>query len=436
MVAAMATSRCTLVRQAAALAAGALLIACGNGGSGGNGGSAGGHGGSGPGADSATAAPSPAAPAVPDRGTLLHAGWAAYPRLVRLAHQADPRLNGHIVASLTETVGGRWQAGFHLSTDDGARFGRLGALHDADFAQGLCCGTLFELPQAVGVLPAGTLLYAASVGQHGMGALMDNRIYRSLDGGAHFTRLGDAACGRSAVPRAGDGPGSGVWEPEFLLAADGSLACIFSDETEPGRSQVLKLTATRDGVSWSAPVVIVAGLAAADRPGMAGVRRLPDGRYLMVLEACSLAGLDCSARLLHSADGLRWGSPGELGLRVQTAAGQFFRHAPTLAWARTAADPAGRLLLIGQIVAGASGAVDATNNGQAVFVSERADGRGPWRLVPAPIGLPGPPLQGNWCQNYSTPLLPAADGAQLLLMQTDRSADGSCTARFGRGRLD
>ena len=67
------------------------------------------------------------------------------------------------------------------------------------------------------------LLYAASVGQQVSGTLMLNRICRicricrSDDGGASRIRLGDAAC-------------------------------IFFDETEPSRSQVLKLTSTRDGL--------------------------------------------------------------------------------------------------------------------------------------------------------------------------------------------
>ena len=116
-------------------------------------------------------------------------------------------------------------------------------------------------------------------------------------------------------------------------------------------------------------------------------------------------------------------------------AGQFFRHTPTLAWAGGSGGSGGRLLLIGQIVAGADGAVDASSNGRVVFVNDSPDITGPWRALPSPIGLPGTPLQSNWCQNYSVPLLPSADGLQLLLMQTDRTASGGCMARFGRGPL-
>lgn len=423
------SAACTLARSShrlvgalAATLATVLLAGCG----GGSGSSE---------AGAATQAVPLAAPAVLERGTLLQTGWATYPRLVRLSHQADARRNGRIVASVTEAVGARWQAGFHVSTDDGASFSRLGALVDTDFAKGICCGTLFELPQAVGTLAAGTLLYSASVGHDVAGTLMENRIYRSDDGGASFTRIDGATCGRSSVPRVPNAGGSGIWEPEFLVAADGSLACLFSDETEPGRSQVIKLTSTSDGVAWSAPVLVVAGTASANRPGMAGVRRLPNGRYVMSFETCSTTLLDCAAHLKWSDDGLHWGAADDLGSVPQTAAGQFFRHTPTLAFTRTASAPAGELLLIGQIAAQANGAVDTTNNGRAMFANASADGSGPWRLLASPIALPSAPLQSNWCQNYSTPMLPSADGLTLLLMQTDSTADGGCAARFGRGSL-
>ena len=401
-----------------ALAAG-LLFACGGGGTGG---------------ESAGPRATPLNASV-ERGTLLQTTWSAYPRLVRLEHQSDASRNGRIVASLTENVNGVWQAGFHASGDDGASFQRIGALVDGAFGAGLCCGTLFEVPQAVGSIGAGTLLYAASVGADVAGGFMAQPIFRSDDGGATFHRIDGANCGVAPVRRAPGRVGSGVWEPELLVAADGSLACIYSDETDSGMSQVLKLTATVDGVAWSAPQVIVAGPLSTDRPGMAVVRKLPSGRYAMSFENCSTARLDCSVRVKLSDDGLHWGALGTLGTRPQTAAGQYFRHAPTLAWTAMAGQPRGVLALIGQIVSADSASVDVSATGRVVFVNDSGDGSGDWRMVPAPIGLASAPLVTNWCQNYSTPLLPSTDGARVLLMQTDSTADGGCSARFGGGRL-
>src|SRR4051812_28832143 len=68
------------------------------------------------------------------RGSLLQSGWSAYPRLVRLSHQSEPTRNGVIVASVTEMIGGSGRAGFHVSRDDGASFGRIGTLVEDDFA--------------------------------------------------------------------------------------------------------------------------------------------------------------------------------------------------------------------------------------------------------------------------------------------------------------
>jgi hypothetical protein len=390
----------------------------------------GGGGSSGAAPATTTAAASPALA----RGTLLQTGWSAYPRLVRLAHQSEPARNRRIVASVTESVGGNGRAGFHASDDDGASFVRIGTLLDDAFASGLCCGTLFEMPQSVGAIPAGALLYAASVGADVPGTRMQQPIFVSEDGGVSFRRLAGATCGAASIARSG-ALGAGVWEPEFLIAGDGSLACIYSDESEPGHSQVLKLTRTADGIAWSQARVIVAGPASSDRPGMAVVRKLPSGRYAMSFESCSLAHLDCSVRLKLSDDGLDWGPLGTLGARPQTAQGQYLRHAPTLAWAGSADAPNGTLALIGQIVAAGNDAVDVASNGRVLFVNTSSDGSGDWSAVAAPIGLPSAPLVSNPCQNYSTPLLPSADGARILLMQTDSTADGSCATRFGQGRL-
>jgi hypothetical protein len=377
--------------------------------------------------------PAPIGPTVAsapvERGTLLQDTFTAYPRLVRLAHQPDAARNGRIVASVTQTVGAAWMVGLHASDDDGRSFTPLGAIVDPVFNVGLCCGSLFELPQTVGALPPGTLLYAAAVGGFAIGEHMTMPIYRSADGGATFERLAGATCGRSAAPRAPNYSGPGVWEPEFFIAGDGSLACIYSDESEPGRSQVLKLAHSLDGMSWSVPRVVVAGPSSTHRPGMAVVRRLPTGSYSMSFEVCGPQR--CEVRWKLSSNGLDWGPLGSLGTRPQTAQGQHFRHAPTHIWMPHPESPHGMLALVGQILM--SDTIDVEHNGRSLLINTSADGSGDWQLIPAPIGLPVAPGVTNWCQNYSTALLPSATPGELTMMLTDGAADSSCRARFGRG---
>lgn len=385
------------------------------------------------GGSSSTATPNPPTPPAPTRtGTLLNAEDAAfYPRAIRLAHQADASLNGAVIASTIAFNGGIGQGRIFISRDDGASFTLQGSVTDAAWPKGLCCGSIYELPSAVGALQAGTLVWSASIGQDTQGMPMKHPIYRSTDAGKTWTSL-NANCGVGLEARAGDG--TGIWEPELFVAKGGQLVCMYSDETEPGQSQVLKITSTADGVTWTAPRLLVGGDKSSDRPGMAVTSRLGDGSYLMSYEFCSTAGLDCRVYLKRSPDGLDWGSPTDKGFEPKTAAGQWFRHAPTHVWLPTQK----RIALVGQILNTSAGTVDAAGNGGTVFISSTADGSGTWTTMPAPVVPVTPPTQTNWCQNYSTPLLPTADGKQLLMLASDfESVNGTqqCRTRFARGAL-
>lgn len=364
-------------------------------------------------------------------GTLLSETPAFYPRLIRLAHQADASLNGALIASAIGFDGGQGQGRIFISRDDGASFAPQGSVSDAAWPKGLCCGSLYELPAAVGTLPAGTLLWSASVGQDTPGTPMKHPIYRSSDAGKTWTAL-NANCGVGLKARGGEG--TGIWEPEFYVAKDGQLVCMYSDETEDGASQVLKMMSTADGATWSAPRLLVAAVKPTDRPGMAVTSRLGDGSYLLSYEFCSTASLDCRVYLKRSADGLDWGSAADKGFEPKTAAGQWFRHAPTHVWLPAQK----RIALVGQILNTGAGGVDAAGNGGTVFISSTADGSGSWTAMAAPVRSPAPPTQTNWCQNYSSPLLPSADGRQLIMLASDfETVNGAqvCRTRFARGNL-
>lgn len=365
------------------------------------------------------------------RGTLIADVFGAYPRLIRQSHHQNAALNGRLVASMSSTENGQPVGGIYASTDDGKSFSRIGAIADPEFKQGQCCGTLYELPVKIGAMPAGTLLYAASWGADQDGRAMENRIYQSADGGTTWNYL--SLCGKGRIPKNHKDP-SGIWEPEFGIAKSGELVCYYSDETLAGHSQILAEVTSRDGLAWTAPQTIVAGDDPNARPGMPIVRQLPSGAYLMTFENCYGGPLDCTLRAKRSADGLNWGAANDPGFRLETASGQFFRHAPTFAWSPVAGQPNGMLIAIGQILFDKNGVPDA-GNGKAMFTNTTADGSGPWKLVQAPLALPSPPTATNWCQNYSSPLLPSVDGKTLTMLQTDGGADNSCRTRFGSAPL-
>jgi hypothetical protein len=396
-----------IITSATALLAGLALDACGGTG-----------GGVAVAATPVAVVPAPPSPSTAARGTLLADLFGAYPRLIRQSHHANATLNGRLVASISSNENGQPVGGIYASGDDGKTFARVGAIADPEFTKGQCCGTLYELPVAVGALPAGTLLYSASVGASRPGVAMENRIYQSADG--RFAR---------------NGAGTGIWEPEFGIAKSGELVCYYSDETLAGHSQVLVETTTRDGVNWTAPQTIVAGDDPNARPGMPIVRRLPNGDYFMTFENCYAGPLDCAMRAKRSPDGLNWGAPNDAGFRLETASGQFFRHAPTFEWSPVAGQANGMLIAIGQILVDKNGIPDASGNGKTMFTNSAADGSGPWRAVASPLAIPNPPLLTNWCQNYSSALLPSADGKTLTMLQTDGGADNSCRTRFGNATL-
>ncbi|GAA3311088.1 hypothetical protein GCM10020295_79910 [Streptomyces cinereospinus] len=313
----------------------------------------------------------------------------------------------------------------HESTDSGASFREVGRVADPDSAagQGLCCATLFELPQRVGALSAGTLLWASSAGQDEPDRRMALRIWRSNDVGRTWSYLSSCAVANGT---------GGLWEPEFSVAADGALVCHYADETDPGHSQKLVAARSYDGVRWQGHHDTVASGWSADRPGMPVVRKLPNGTYFMSYEICNPGGqYQCVVHFRTSADGWNWGDPAALGFRPETVDGKYFRAAPTIAWAPApGGGPNGRILLVGQRLLNRDG-TPAADSGRTVLANTE-NGSGPWYEIASPVSVPDPGV--NYCQNYSSPLLPTADGSRVLQIATDW--DGTvCRAYFASGGL-
>ncbi len=349
---------------------------------------------------------------------LLYAEGASYPRVIRLEHNGAA--NGRVLASVGRVDGSA--LGIILeSTDGGATFRQVGTIADPEGAngRGMCCGTLFELPTRVGDMPAGTLLWGATVGYKVPEAQRHTkqRLWISRDLGRTWTFRSDIY----TSPNQYNG-----WEPDFSVSADGHLVAHFSDESDkPAHDQKLVRVRSTDGVTWTDYTETVKHPDFYVRPGMAGVRKLPDGRYFLVYEVCNLDEPMCSVYFRISDDGWDYGDPLDLGTSVRTADGKWVRHTPTIT-----VSPQGTIVLVAEMLVNADGS-KAEGNGKTLLVNENS-GIGPWREIPAPVPVPSPDNHG--CMNFSPSLLASLDGRSVLEVATD-VVDGVCHAFYATGPI-
>jgi hypothetical protein len=355
-------------------------------------------------------------------GTPLSESEALYARVVRTAHNSDHVRNGRILISVTAPRSGEFEEDLYAG-DAETGFHLAGSIKDVSFQEGLCCGTLYELPQKVGALKSGTLLWAGSIGGKSKANPMHIGIYSSTDGAASWHYLSDCAVARGARASVG-----GLWEPEFTVASDGALVCFYSDETQPHHSQLLNQVRSYDGVHWSAPEHTVALADPAARPGMPVVTRLKPDLYFMTYEICGT--VHCAAFSRTSPDGWNWGDAADAGRKIVGENGQYFEHAPTNT---KVVLPNGRteLIAVGQMLIEADGSV-SKQNGQVLFLNDTADGSGSWRTMKAPIAVPD--AYDNYCPNYSSPLLPGRNGRTILEVAS-RYANGVCRMYYGTGAI-
>lgn len=137
-------------------------------------------------------------------------------------------------------------------------------------------------------------------------------VFRSTDDGVSWTRIGTM----DENPDAGGVFNRGVWEP-FLMQMDngciiGQYASELHADDEPSFSQTISQRISCDGgVTWGDESFVASSPGDA-RPGMPGLARLDDGRWMAVFEACVTD--DCNVHYKISRDGRTW-APG-LGTQI------------------------------------------------------------------------------------------------------------------------
>jgi len=332
----------------------------------------------------------------------------------------------------------------YRSTDGGQSWEPFSAICDTENGWGLRYQpVLFELPEAVGSWDAGTVLAAGN-------AIPEDRsqtkldVYASTDGGRSWSSVSTVASGGRAVPQAGESP---VWEPEFALDADRELVCYFADERH-GDEDYAQLVGHRrsldGGKTWEDEVIDAAVPNGDDRPGMPVVTRLPDGRYVLAFEVVGPTH-DGGIFVKTSPDGLDWGDPEDLGSPVETAEGHQLTNGPYVTWTPTATvshdgadspdDSAGAVVVSGKTLRDTEGE-QAPGSGETLLATTDFEDFESWTPVDAPLAFDDEFDTGHGTVGWTSPLLPAADGTEVLELTSTHVADGRCEIRYAAAPLD
>ncbi|RSM59935.1 exo-alpha-sialidase [Kibdelosporangium aridum] len=359
----------------------------------------------------------------PERRVLYDAE-SSYPRVIRLEHSGPA--NGTILTSITTNFDTQGAGVISASTDGGETFRQIAAIEDPASAHsaGICCSSLYELPSAVGAMPAGTVLWAVTVGYQATEGQRRTRqrLWASSDVGQTWRHVSDIAVSPNQY---------NTWEPSLSVAADGTLVAFYSDETDKTHhDQKLVQVRSADGITWTDYQETVVNTDWYVRPGMINTIRLPDGSYFMTYEVCNNDPVHpCSAYFRRSSDGWDFGDPYDLGTVIRTAAGKYGRHTPTVAWG-AGPGSSGTVLVITQMLVEQDGRL-APGNGKTILANDHV-GAGPWYEIPAPIPVEG--VNNEECRNYSPYLLPSPDGTAVLEVTTDY--DGPiCKTYYATGPL-
>ena len=263
-----------------------------------------------------------------------------YGKIIKLEHQPEEKNNGILFATNENTLGSPWD--LYRSDDDGDTWQTLEKIRD-EHNIGLLSGYqsyIYELPEAMGDYPKGTILFAGCSYGTDKTAIY---LTASTDLGKTWTSLGNVVEGGGY--NQGGWSSDGVWEP-VLMYENGRLYCCFSDETENGEgeehigghNQKLSYRYTDNLKRWTKTKDMVA-LGSA-RPGMIALTKMGNGKWALAFEYC-LNGCPINIKFADTLDS--WDAS-DKGTTIETPEKKRFGSGPAIAWTPNGGDN-GTLLL-------------------------------------------------------------------------------------------
>ncbi|PJJ55655.1 RICIN domain-containing protein [Compostimonas suwonensis] len=315
-------------------------------------------------------------------------------------------------------VGGVQVYPIYRSTDDGASWTKVADIAPSSTFPALTRTAqpfLYELPQQVGDLPAGTILLSGMImpADRSSSRLV---VYKSLDHGVTWSFQSTIDTGGPAVyDPSPSSTTTTVWEPSLAVAGDGSLVAYFSDERQKASGVLQAISyrrSTDGGLTWGPLVNVSAPTNSSDRPGMITVTKLPDGRYLATYEVVNRPSQSLNTAPVYakySPDGLNWSPTTSIGTPIQLANGRGIGSSPFVKWVPTGGPK-------GMVVVSSKWSLDAAGNinpGQNFYVNYNL-GEGPWERLPYAVTYDSTDTQGGAFSGFAQGFDTSPDGRTLF----------------------
>jgi hypothetical protein len=234
---------------------------------------------------------------------------ALYGRALRMQYSGSA--NGTMLATFEQYVNGTPSFPIFRSTNAGNTWTQISNVTDQVNGWGMRWEPfLYELPQAIGNMPAGTILCAGlSIPSDYTKTKID--LYKSTDHGQTWSFVSSVATGGEAISTNGHTP---IWEP-FLMVANNKLIVYYSDQRDTNYGQKIVHQTSTDGVNWGSVVNDVTSPTYSDRPGMPVLARMGNGNYIMTYENC-ITSAGCKIKYKISSDPENFGSVTGVGLQA------------------------------------------------------------------------------------------------------------------------
>ena len=342
-------------------------------------------------------------------GTIITAnspvnGGVRYGRIIRLQYNGS--YNGNLIATFEAYPD---YLGICQSVDDGFTWEQTVVPYLSSVSGWTMRAEpdLFELPQAVGNLSAGTIFLAGNSETNGANGNRMEVWYSTNQGQTwQFRGLVDQSTNQGNTDE-------GLWEPRLALSSSGQLVCYYSDDRfqSEGYNQLIGERVSPDGgLTWGPEIYVCAIPDGVRRPGMAVTARMPNGQYVMSYEGVGF-GANSQVYIKFSNDGTNWGSATNPGTAIQTASGAYVGATPYIMWSPFGG-PNGTLVVSGQNIIN-------TPNTDREFLINTNFGQGNWTMIPAAVQWQG---GGDSLNGWSQGMVPTADGQGIIQMSSSVSS--------------